>query len=170
MKRFRLYALTALLAFSVDVLVSLIRRFQSNTSKAVDITAASLEFPCAPDTFTVKQQPEAAMQLRIVEANCDGSSWNARLTLQNVGTKAVRGYEVSYSEDYQYKKGVRSSQAEIQNAGVLLAPEAIKNLTFGAGFHNGLSCGKPTGSIQMNEFWIKRVEYTDGTTWLTEEK
>jgi hypothetical protein len=104
MKRFCLYSLTALLAFSVGLLVSLTRRYQSNTSKAVAITAASLESPCASDAFTVKHQPEATMQLKIDEANCNGSSWNARLTLQNVGTKAVRGYEVAYSEDYQYKK------------------------------------------------------------------
>ena len=57
----------------------------------------------------------------------------------------------------------------VASAGVLMAPGVIKSLDFGAGFENGLSCGKPTGSIKKNVFWIKRVEYSDGTSWQTDQ-
>jgi hypothetical protein len=170
MKRFYRYFLAALLVFSVVALVSLRRSYKSITAQAAEISALPLDFPCAPDAFTLKAQPDATMQLKILEANCNGKSWNARLTLQNVGSKAVRGYEVSNIEDYEYKNGCESSQAEIAHAGVVLAPGETKTLDFGAGFVNGLSYGKPTGSIQKNIFWIKRVEYSDGTSWRDSEQ
>ena len=168
MKRFYLYFL-ALVGLSV-VLVSLIRTYNSIAARSADISALPLNSPCAPDAFTLKRQPEATLQLNIVEANCNDQSWNARLTLQNVGRKAVRGYEVANVEDYEYKNGCESSQGVIASAGVLLAPGATKTLDFGAGFVNGLSYGKPTGSIQKNVFWIKRVEYSDGTSWRDPEQ
>jgi hypothetical protein len=170
MKHFRLYFLAALLVFSVVVLVSLTRSYRSIDAQAQDITALPLDLPCPSAAFTLKRQPEATMHLNIVQANCNGSSWNARLTLQNVGPKAVRGYEVANSEDYEYKKGSESSQGVIASAGVLMAPGATKTLNFGAGFLNGLSYGKPTGSIQKNVFWIKLVEYSDGTSWRQSEQ
>ena len=169
MKRFYLYFLAALVVFSV-ILVSLMRTYRSIAAQAAEISALPLNSPCATDAFRLKRQPEATMQLNIVEANCNGSSWNARLTLQNVGPKAVRGYEVANIEDYEYKHGCESSQGVIASAGVLLAPGAIKTIDFGAGFVNGLSYGKPTGSIQKNVFWIKRVEYSDGTSWRESEQ
>jgi hypothetical protein len=70
------------------------------------------------------------MRLNIVEANCNGSSWTARLTLQNVGHKAVRGYEVANIEDYEYKNCSESSQGVTASAGVLLAPGATRTLNF----------------------------------------
>jgi hypothetical protein len=170
MKRFCLYFLTALLAFSVGVLASLTRTYNSIDAQAPDITALPLESPCIRDAFTLKRQPEATMQLNIVEAHCNGSSWNARLTLQNVGPKSVRGYEVANIEDYEHKHGCQSSQGVMASEGVLLAPGASKTLNFGGGFLNGLSYGKPTGSIQKNVFWIKRIEYTDGTSWTQSEQ
>jgi hypothetical protein len=170
MKRSYLYFLAALLVFSVLALVSLRGSYKSITAEAAEISALPLNSPCTPDAFTLKAQPEAAMQLKIVEANCNGQSWTARLTLQNVGPKAVRGYEVANIEDYEYKNGCESSQGVITSAGVLLAPGATKTLDFGAGFVNGLSYGKPTGSIQKNVFWIKLVEYSDGTSWRESEQ
>jgi hypothetical protein len=169
MKRFYLYFLAALVVFSV-VLVSLIRTYKSIVAQAADISALPLNSPCTPDSFTLKRQPEATIQLNIVEANCNGTSWNARLTLQNVGRKAVRGYEVANIEGYEHKTAGESSQGVIASAGVLLAPGATKTLDFGAGFVNGLSYGKPTGSIQKNVFWIKLVEYSDGTSWQESEQ
>lgn len=170
MKRFCRYFLAALLAFSVGVLASLTRTYKSIDSQASNITALPLELPCPPDAFTLKRQPEATLQLNIVEANCNGTSWNARLTLQNVGPKSVRGYEVANIEDYEHKKGCESSQGVMASEGVLLAQGATKTLNFGGGFLNGLSYGKPTGSIQKNVFWIKRVEYTDWTSWRQSEQ
>ena len=110
------------------------------------------------------------MQLRIVEANCNGTSWHARLTLQNSGPGAVRGYEVANIEDYEHKKGVMSSQGVTANQGVLVAEGATRSLSFGGGFANGFSCGLPTGSIQRNVFWIKRIEYSDETSWQMDQK
>ena len=170
MKRSYLYFLAALLVFSVVALLLLRRSHKSITAQAAEISALPLSSPCTPDAFTLKAQPEATMQLKIVEANCNGNSWNARLTLQNVGPKAVRGYEVANIEDYDYKNGCESSQGVTASAGVLLAPGATKALNFGAGFVNGLSHGRPTGSIQKNFFWIKRVEYSDGTSWRESEQ
>jgi hypothetical protein len=170
MKRSYVYLLAAVVVFSVVALVSVRRSYESITAQAAEISALPLNSPCLPDAFTLKAQPEATMQLKIVEANCNGNSWNARLTLRNVGPKAVRGYEVANSEDYDYKNGCESSQGEIRSAGILLAPGATKALNFGAGFVNGLSYGKPTGSIQKNVFWIKLVEYSDGTNWREAEQ
>jgi len=165
MKRFYICLLAAVIVFSIIALVSVRRSYTSITAHAAEISALPLNSPCAPDAFTLKAQPEVMMQLKIIEANCNGKSWNAQLTLQNVGPKAVRGYEVANLEDYEYKNGGESSQAVIANAGVLMAPGETKTLSFGAGFVNGLSYGKPTGSIQRNVFWIKRIEYSDGTSW-----
>jgi hypothetical protein len=170
MKRIYLYILAALVVFSVATLVSLRRSYKSITARAAEISALPLNSPCTPEAFTLKRQPEATMQLNIVEANCNGTSWNARLTLKNIGRKAVRGYEVANIEGYEYKNAGESSQAVIASAGVLLAPGAIKTLEYGAGFVNGLSYGKPTGSIQKNIFWIKLVEYSDGTSWRESEQ
>ena len=164
MKRICLYLLVALTTFGLGVLTWLTKPYKSIVSQTPIITAASLELPCASDTFTVKYQPDATMQLVFVEANCNGSSWNARLTLQNLGPKAVRGYQIANIEDYDYKKGVESSQGVI-TTGVLMTPGEIKTLNFRAGFRNGLSYGKPTGTLQRNVFWIEKVEYSDGTSW-----
>lgn len=165
MKRICLCLLVALITFGVGVLTWLTKPYKSIAAQTPTIPAPTLDLPCSSDTFTVKHQPEATMQLVVVEANCNGYHWNARLTLQNLGPKAVRGYRIAHIEDYDYKKGVESSQGVIVNAGVLMAPGAIKSLNFAAGFQNGLSYGKPTGSIQRNVFWITDLEYSDGTSW-----
>jgi hypothetical protein len=170
MKRLCLYFLVALVTFGIGVLTSLPNAYNSIVSQAPSITAPALESPCAADSLTLKPQPEATLQLNIIEANCNGTSWNARLTLQNVGPRGVRGYEVANIEDYQYKKGVESSQGVEASEGVLMAPGAIESLNFGAGFKNGLSYGKPTGSIQRIVFWIKRIEYSDGTSWQADQR
>ena len=165
MKRICLYLLVALMTFGLGVLTWLSKPYKSIVSQSPTITAPTLELPCASSTFTVKHQPNATMQLVIVEANWNGSNWNARLTLQNLGPKAVRGYQVGNIEDYDYKKGVESGTGVIASTGVLMAPGEIKTLDFNAGFQNGLSYGKPTGAIQRNVFWIQKVEYSDGTSW-----
>lgn len=95
MKRSYLYFLAALLVFSVVVLTSLTKVYKSVGAQSLDINPIPLSLPCPSEAFTMKRQPEATIQLSIVEANCNGPSWNARLTLENVGHKAVRGYEVA---------------------------------------------------------------------------
>jgi hypothetical protein len=165
MKRFCLYFVTAVLAFTVGVLVSLTNRSQSTVSQTLEIEALPLDSPCLRDAFTVKDQPGAAARLRIVSASCNGSSSSARLTLQNRSPKDLRGYAVGNIEDYEYKRNVESSQGVSTSAGVVLASGASTTLNFGGGFVNGLSYCKPVGSIQRNFFWIKRLDYTDGTSW-----
>ena len=170
MKRLHLYFFVALFAFTVGIFASLMRSLRSINSQTAEITAAPLDYPCAQDAFTVKKQPEATAQLVIVDASCNGPSWKARLTLQNIGSKALRGYEVGNIEAYEHKKDVKSSQGVRSDGGVELAPGLSKSLNFGGGFVNGLSCGKPVGSIQGNVFWIKRLYYTDGTSWQENEQ
>ena len=170
MKRLHLYFFIALFAFSVGIFASLIRSLRSINSRTPEITAAPLDSPCAQDAFTVKNQPEATARLFIIEASCNGPSWKARLTLQNTGSKAMRGYEVGNIEAYEHKKDVESSQGVRANGGIELAPGASKSLNFGGGFTDGLSCGKPTGSIQTNVFWIKRLDFTDNTSWQEKEQ
>ena len=166
MKHYRRYIFAVVLLLSIIVLAVLTRSLKSLDSQGEDITAVPLNLPCPPDAFTLKSQPRATIQLNIVEANCNGTRWNAQLTLKNIGQKPVRGYEVANREDYEYKKNSESSQAVISSAGVLLAPGATRTLNFDAGFPTGLSYAKPTGSIVKNLFWIKRVEYSDQTSWI----
>ena len=165
MKRISLYFLVALIAFFAGVLASPAKQYDLIVSQTPEIPIPDLQSRCPPGAFTVKRQPTASLHLVILEANCNGSSWNARLTLQNLGPKAVRAYEIANIEHYEYKIGGESSQGVITDAGVVLAPGEIKILDFSAGFQNGLSYGRPTGSIQSNVFWIKDVEYSDGTSW-----
>ena len=167
MKRFCLYLLAALLTFSIGTFASLISRLYSTSSQTStpEIESPTLDLPCAHDAFTVKNQTGADAQLLIVQASCNGPSWKAQLTLLNTGKKAIRGYEVGNMETYEYKKDVESSQGVSSNYGAVLAAGATETLNSGGGFRDGLSCGKPTGSIQTNVFWVKRLEYTDGTSW-----
>jgi hypothetical protein len=159
------YIFAVVLVLSIIVLAFLTRSIKSLDSQSEQITAVPLNLPCPPDAFTLKSQPGATIQLNVVEANCNGTRWNAQLTLKNVGQKPVRGYEVANLADYQYKKNSESSQGLFASAGVLLPPGATKTLNFDAGFTSGLSYGKPTGSIEKNLFWVKRVEYSDQTSW-----
>ncbi len=167
MKRFYLYFLAVLVAFTVGTFASFINHLYSTSSQTLtqEIKPPALDLPCARDAFTVKNQTLETAQLVIVEASCTGPSWKARLTLQNIGNKAIRGYEVGNIETYEYKKDVESSQGVSSDFGTVLAPSATRTLNFGAGFRDGFSYGKPTGSIQTNVFWVKRLDYTDGTSW-----
>ena len=65
MKRFRFYFLFMLIAFSVGGLTLLPRAYKSIVSQAPNITPPALEFPCPPDSFTLKRQPEATLRLNI---------------------------------------------------------------------------------------------------------
>lgn len=76
MKRFCLYFLVAAITFSIGVL-TIPKAYKSIVSEAPNIPALSLDVPCTPDSFTLKRQPDATLQLNIIEANCNGTSWNA---------------------------------------------------------------------------------------------
>lgn len=166
MKRLCLYFLAAIFTFGIGIGSSFVKSLNSIRSQTLDsIEAATLDLPCPKDAFTVANQSDATARLVILEASCNGPSWKAQLTLQNTGGKALSGYEIGNIEAYEYKKNVESSQGVSANFGTVLAPGATISIDFGAGFRDGLSYGKPTGSIQTNSFWIKRLEYVDGTTW-----
>jgi hypothetical protein len=174
-KRLCLYFVTALVTFSVGVLVSLTNIYKSIDQQIPEITAMwpashpqRLPCPCLLDAFAVKSQPESKAQLNIVEANCNGPVWNARLTLQNLGPKALTGYEVVNLDYYEHEKSVESFEGFVSTTrrGPQVPPGATESLNFnGVLFHSGLSCRKPTGSTRNHFFWIKRLEYSDGTSW-----
>ena len=153
MKRFIIYltVIAFILAFAVFV-------WATNPK----LLPSSVETPCAENSFTVEIQAEAPAQLTIVEAICNGSTWKARLKLENTGSKVIRGYEIEYTESYEYKKDVWSSQGE---SGFTLELGASKALNFNGGFPSGRSYDKPTGKIETNVFSIKRIEFADGTNW-----
>lgn len=123
---------------------------------------SSIESPCGENSFTVESQAEAPAQLTIVEAICNGSTWEARLKLENSAGKVICAYEVEYIESYEYKKDVWSAQGE---SGFKLEPGEAKVLNFNGGFPTGLSYEKPTGQIETNVFSIKRIEFSDGDKW-----
>lgn len=163
MKRFRLPFVTALVTFGIGLSVSWILNSKPTVSRISDITVVRLHHPCTHDKLVVKEQLEATARLRVLEASCDKFASRVVLVIENVGEKPIRGYEVGTIQHYEHKKDVESSQAMIANGGIALAAGEIRTLDFGGGFSDGESCGQPTGSLQQSVFWIKRLEYTDGT-------
>ena len=163
MKRFRLPFVTALVTFGIGLSVSWLLHSKPTASRISEIRSVRLDHPCTHDKLVVKQQPDATARLSVLEAECDKFASRVVLAIENVGVKPIRGYEVGTIQQYEYKKDVESSQAVIANSGITLAAGEIRTLNFGGGFSNGTSCGKPTGSLQKSVFWIKRLEYTDGT-------
>jgi hypothetical protein len=174
-KRFCLYFFTALVAFIVGVLASLTNTYRALDQQIPKNTAMwpashpqPLPCPCLLDTFVVKSQPESKAQLNIVEANCNGPVWNARLTLLNLGPKALTEYEVVNLDYYEHGKSVESFEGFITTTsrGPLVPPGATESLNFnGVLFHSGLSCRKPAASTRSHFFWIKHLEYIYGTSW-----
>ena len=163
MKRFRLPFVTAVVTFGLGLSVSWLLHSKPTDSRISQIRVLHLAHPCTHDKLVVKQQPDATARLRVLEAECDKFASRVVLAIENVGVKPIRGYEVGTIQEYEYKKHVESSQSVIANWGITLAAGETRTLNFGGGFRDGLSYGKPTGSLQKTVFWIKRLEYTDGT-------
>ena len=164
MKRFRLPLVTALVTFGIGLSVSWMLSKKTITSHTETRTMiVRHDHPCTHDKVVVKQQPDAPARLKVLEAQCDKFASRVVLAIENVGVKPIRGYEVGTIQQYDYKRHVESSQAVIANWGITLAAGEIRTLNFGGEFRDGMSCGKPTGSLQKTVFWIKRLEYTDGT-------
>jgi hypothetical protein len=136
-------------------------------SRGLSSPGAPFESPCAEGAFTVERQPTVPARLSITEAVCDGPRWRARLTLSNTGEKVIRGYEIANVEDYEKKKGVKSSQGL---DGITLGPGESKEVASGGGFRGGRSYGRPTGAIRKNVFMITRIEFADGTSWRREQR
>src|SRR6266496_2014326 len=141
MKRRSLYFLVALFTFTIGNFASFVNSLYlaSRQTLTLEIEAATLDLPCPRDAFTVKSQTDASTELVIVSASCNGSNSKAQLTLKNIGTKAIRGYEVGNIQNYEYKKDNESSQGVTSNYGTALAPGATVGLNFGGGFRDGLS-------------------------------
>lgn len=164
MKRFRLQFVTALVTFGIGLSVSwMFGNKTITTHTETKTTIVRLDHPCTHDKLVVKQQPDATARLRVLEAECHKFVSRVVLAIENVGVKPIRGYEVGTIQQYEYKKHVESSQAVMSDLSITLAVGETRTLNFGGGFSNGTSCGKPTGSLQKSVFWIKRIEYTDGT-------
>ena len=163
MKRYSAYFLTTLFAFGLGFLASQIKL--QTFSRTATIEPASLEVPCRENVVIINSGPNETAQLRLISAACSDSRLTASLSLTNLGPKSIRGYEVGTIQDYEYKKEVESSQSVVASEGVLLAPGATTGLSFNGGFRDGLSCGKPTGSLLKSVFWIQHLDYSDGTSW-----
>src|SRR4030095_16572 len=109
----------------------------------------------------------ATAKLTLLEAACGSPYSKVEIAIENTGDKAIRGYDVGIIEDYEYKKNVESSQGVVTNYGAVLAVGERRSLNFEGGFTTGLSYGRPTGNYQRSVLWIKRLDYTDGTNWVS---
>jgi len=121
----------------------------------------SNDHPCEAGSFTVTYTAAPA-RVTVADAKCDGAHWSARVVLTNTGDKVITGYAIANVETYEHKRNVRSSQGE---TGGQLKPGESKEIPANGGFRNGLSYGKPTGSIRKNVFRLTRLEFADGTAW-----
>jgi hypothetical protein len=100
----------------------------------------------------------------VLEAKCSEFSSSARVALDNYGPKPIRGYAIRTIQDYQYKRDIRSSTG-VTSSAVVVAPGESEIVNFDGGFRTGKSYNKPTGPILRVKFWIKRLDFTDGTSW-----
>lgn len=165
-KRFRLPFVTALITFGIGLAVSWMLSGKPATSRYSEIRSVKLvplAHPCSHDKLVVKQQPEASARLSVLHASCDKFASRVMLAIENVGVKPIRGYEVASMQQFEHKRDVQTTQAVVANEGITLAVGEIRTLNFGGGFENNESCSRPTGSHLQSVFWIKRIEYTDGT-------
>jgi hypothetical protein len=162
MKRRTFYLIVAILTFGVGMFAWLINPLRWINSQPTEQLPPPIETPCVEGAFTVEDQPEAPARLVIVKAICNESDWKAQLILENTGDKIIFGYEIANLDTYQYKRDGESSQGVNS---LSFRPGESKSLNFGGGFHNGFSYGKPVGPIRKNLFWIKRIQYADGTEW-----
>ena len=119
----------------------------------------SIETPCSEGSFTVEGELEAPTRLSISEALCDGSSWKARLTLENASGKVISGYDIANIETYEFKGDVKSGQGQ---DGIKLEPRGSVEINSDGGFRNGRSYGKATGNIRKNVFRVERIKFADG--------
>jgi len=162
MKSCTFYLTVALLTFSIGMFAWFINPLRWVNSQPTEQLPLPIETPCVEGAFTVEDQTEASARLVIVKAICNESDWKAQLILENTGDRVIFGYEIANIDTYQYKKAGESSQGV---NGLSFRPGELKNLDFGGGFRNGFSYGKPVGQIRKNLFWIKRIQYADGTEW-----
>lgn len=70
----------------------------------------SLNTSCADGVIIVEQQSDAPAQLSLRETKCEASYSKIQLMFKNVSDKPISGYDISWVEDYDHKKGVESSQ------------------------------------------------------------
>lgn len=117
--------------------------------------------PCDTGSFTVADN-DAPARVTVTDAKCNGAHWSAKLVLTNTGVKVITGYEIANVETYEHKRNVRSSQGE---TGGQIRPGESKEIPANGGFRNGLSYGKPTGSLRRNVFRLTRLDFADGTAW-----
>jgi hypothetical protein len=164
-KHFRLPFVTALITFGIGLTVSWMLNGKPTTSHNFEVRSVQLvaHHPCTHDKLVVKQPPDASARLSVLEASCDKPASRVVLAIENVGAKPIRGYEVGSIQQFEQKRDVESSQAAIANGGITLAVGETRTLNFGGGFENNESCGRPTGSHLQSVFWIKSIEYTDGS-------
>ncbi len=122
----------------------------------------SYDEPCPAGTMIVEEQTESPALLTLGEATCGGSMSKVKVTLKNLSEKPIRGYDVANIQDYENKKGVRSSQGV---SGGELQPDQSVILKFDGGFPTGYSYGNWVGALKRSIFKVSKIEFTDGSTW-----
>jgi len=135
--------------------------FSVPSPRANHVNFVSDDQPCDVGSFTVAVTGAPA-RVRVTDAKCNGAHWSAKLVLTNTGDKVITGYDIANVEAYEHKRNVKSSQGE---NGFKLKPGESKEIMANGGFRNGLSYGKPTGSIRTNVFRLTQLEFADGTAW-----
>jgi hypothetical protein len=144
-----------LIAFLFAVTCFLVPSPRANHAVSVSADA------CDAGSFTVADT-SAPARVTVTDAKCNGAHWSTKLVLTNTGDKVITGYDIANVETYEHKRNVRSSQGE---TGGQLKPGESKEIPANGGFRDGLSYGKPTGSIRKNVFRLTRLEFADGTAW-----
>ena len=168
MKRRTLYIFVALLTFGIGVFAWSMNFSGRSCFQRAEQMPPPTEPICAEGAFTVEDQPEAPARLAVAKALCDGSSWDAQLTLANTSNKVIRGYEIANIDTYEYKRAGESTQGV--SGDINFQPGDVKRIEVGGGFRDGMSCGTPTGPIRQNLFWITLIEFADGSEWRAAER
>ena len=159
MKKIVCHSLLSSAQFLIIVIASVYGYPTSRGVTAIQLPAGK---PCAEGTIVVEEQGNTLSHLSIKDARCDDTYSTVDLLLENVSPKQICGYEVSQTQDYEYKKNVITSQIR---SGIEIKPGESESVRFSGGFLDGYSYGKPVGVLKRNAFKISWLEFSDGTMW-----
>ena len=118
--------------------------------------------PCADGIVAIEAQPDVPARLSIQKAMCGDFHSDVSLLLENISDKQISGYEITQTQDYEYKKG---SETSTNATGITLQPRETKEVRFSGGFIEGYSYGKPVGLLQRDTYKISWIKFADGSQW-----
>jgi hypothetical protein len=118
---------------------------------------------CGDAVFAVESDDDEPASLTIIEAGCERPHyWKAQVDLTNTSDKDIRQYEVAYIGTWEHRKCDWSAEGK---SGIELKPGESVRLSINTGFLDGLSYGKPVGSLQGVIFRIEEISLADGVVW-----